>query len=144
MQTQTRLRCTDISQLPSLTEAYFALGLSLLPTLQAADQFVFADHAPRIGETSVRIGDSFRFEEFTEAVTFADLVTPVVLPDAPPSPARGVLVRVVIDARVAGQLVVENADYLVDSGARTVQALTTWDGRRRRWGKRSVHSGSSN
>jgi hypothetical protein len=119
---------TDISQLPSTDAPYFQLGLTCTPTVESTDQFLFADHAPLIGATSLRIGDSFRFEEFTESISFPDLITPVALPDASALPARSVLVSVFVNARVAGNRVVESVDYAVDYVGRTVQALTPWDG----------------
>jgi hypothetical protein len=117
----------DPSELPSNTAPYVQLGLSILAKFITTDQFLITDRAPLIGDTNLRIGDWFTYEDWTSSTTFPDLTTAVTLPHGPSAPTRALLVAVDVLATRSGRRLVENVDYVVNYTARTVRALTTWD-----------------
>lgn len=104
--------------------------LALLPVVGSGssgpDKFIFADGPPVVGSTPLFVGDYFKYETFTESISFTSLGVPVPLSNAPSSPRRRYVVRVYIAGSIGGKRLVENVDYSVDYANATITRLTAW------------------
>lgn len=90
------------------------------------DKVLFTDSSPVIGGGVWNVGDYFKYESYTVSTAFPVVATPVTLANAPVAPRLGRLVLVHVAGNAGGVALVENVDYTVNYGNRTVTRLTAW------------------
>jgi hypothetical protein len=90
------------------------------------DKVVYADAIPVIGAGIWSVGDYFKYEFSVVTTSFPSVGVPVALTGAPVAPRHGRLVIVHLAGSASGRALVENLDYFVSYGSRTVMRLTAW------------------
>lgn len=119
-----------LGDLPDPGQPYVELGmflsLGVLSPVGGPDTVQFGDQEAVAGAGVWNAGDYFHYELGLDTVSFAGL-SPVAIAGAPSAPRRARFVHVYVDMTIGGRRLVENVDYLVDYGNRTVTRLTVWD-----------------
>lgn len=113
------------ADVPDPGRPHLPLGLRFGPNVRHRDVIEVVDPDLRVGFGGWRSGDYFHYESATETDDFTGGT--VTLGGVPGAPRTRRVVKVVVDATVAGAAVVEGTDYTVDYVAGDVTRTTAWD-----------------